>query len=103
MPKDSGKLVGIHLLHTNDGNGHVSFTHFDTQFSRWGRHYVIIMDNPKAEQVTWGISSRNLEKDPSHGSELEISIQMHASNCTFREFCKVAYLGDRIAASFRLL
>ncbi|MDQ0290560.1 ankyrin repeat domain-containing protein [Oligosphaera ethanolica] len=103
IPKDSGKLVGIHLLHTNEGNGHVAFTHYDTQGSEWGRHYVIIVDNPAAEKVTRELSSSRLAKDPSLGSELEISIQMYARNCTFQDFCKVAYLGDRIAASLRLI
>ncbi len=103
MPKDSGKLVGIHLLHTTDGNGHVAFTHFDMEQSQWGRHYVIIVDNPAAEKVARELGSSRLAQDPSLGTELEISIQFYARNCTFREFCKVAYLGDRVAESFRML
>ncbi len=102
MPKDFGTLVGIHLLHTTDGNAHAAFTHFDTELSQWGRHFVIIVNNPVADKITQELSSRRLDKE-SLGTELEISIQMHVRNCTFKEFCKVAYLGDRVAASFKML
>lgn len=102
MPKDSGQLVGLHLLHTPDGSAHAAFTHFDMELSQWGRHYVIIVDNPVVDKMTRELSLRRLDKE-SLGTELEISMQIYVQNCTFKEFCRVAYLGDRVAASFQIL
>lgn len=102
MPKDSGQLVGLHLLHATDGSAHAAFTHFDMELSQWGRHYVIIVDNPVVDKMTRELSLRRVDKE-SLGTELEISIQFHVRNCTFKEFCRVAYLGDRVAASFQIL
>ncbi len=100
---DSCKLVGLHLVRTRDEDVHGALTHYDIALSTWFRHYVIIVSNPIIEQIKDKIDARWLKSDPNAGSELEVSLQFSVSNCTFQEFCSIAYLMDRVAESFRML
>jgi len=97
----SSKLVGLHFLEV-EGKGHGALTHYDISHDAWFRHYVIVLDNPVKEQIKKRIDARWLRQNPEAGSEIEFSLQFSLSHSTFEEFCRVAYLMDRVAASLTI-
>jgi hypothetical protein len=96
------RLLGTHFIEASplghsESLGYAFFTLYNRPLKTWFRQYSIVLPNPLRAKIR--VSPDLKMRESNLGSEIEICVIFAIAGASFKQYCSVGYLMDRVVRS----